>query len=284
MVLCVLSASVYAQKSDTLITYNFGDNSTKAIARATETYKVYKKDSTWIRTMRNAKNALIKIETFSDEKLKVLNGSFIAYEDGHVSIKGFYRDNKKTGKWARYDVDGQLKETKEFDQDELNGTYITYWKNGNVKISWNFIDGQRVGEWKILYENGNLALKESYSTKSKLIDSTYLDIEGKPVKRVDIMTEPSFPGGLKKFYRYLAKNTRYPVDAQELRIQGKVYLSFWVSKTGALADIKAIASPSASISAEAIRVMQQSPYWIPATLFGNPTDVCYNIDINFTLS
>lgn len=280
----MLTVSTYAQKSDTLITYNFGDNGTKAVAKPTETYKVYKKDSVWIRKTLDDKNVPTKIETFSDEKLKVLNGSYIAYEKGHVAIKGSYHDNKKTGQWTRYDVDGQLKETKEFNQDKLNGAYITYWKNGNVKISWNFKDGERVGEWKILYENGNPALKENYSAKNKLIDSTYLDIEGKPVQRRDIITEPSFPGGFKKFYRYLAKNVRYPADAQELRIQGKVYLSFWVSKTGKLEDIEATSSPAVSISEEGIRVMQQSPYWIPATLFGNPTDVCYSIDINFTLS
>lgn len=282
IVFTFISFHVFAQKSDTLITYNFGDY-TKSVAKTKETYQVYKKDSVWIKATFNAKRAIVKKETFADKKLKSLNGEYEEYNNDKVSLKGFYRNNNKTGLWMSYDVDGKLKESKVYQENLLNGLYNTYWKNGAIKISGNYIDGKKIGEWKILYENGNLALKEQYDSKNKLIDSTYLDIEGNTVAKADVSTEPSFPGGIRQFYVYLSKNIKYPAEDHRTKTQGKVYLSFIVSKTGTIEDIKIISSPSTTLSEEAIRVTEQSPYWIPGTLFGHPIAVSYNININFTL-
>lgn len=273
-----------AQKSDTLITYNFGDNYYKATAKAAESYKVYKKDSLWIRKTFNGKQALTKTEIFSDKKLKTLNGEYLEYEDGKVSLKGFYLNNKKTGLWTSFDADDKPKETKTFKEDELNGAYASYWKDGSPKTSGNYTDDKKTGEWKINYENGKLALKELYDARNKVTDSTYLDIDGDPVAKADITTEPSFPGGMKKFYMYLGKSIRYPLEARNSKAQGKVYLSFLVSSTGKIEGIKVISAPHISLAEEAIKVMEQSPDWIPATLFGKPVTVPYNININFTIN
>jgi len=279
--LSFLSISVFAQKSDTLITYNFGNYETKAIA--TESYKVYKKDNVYIRTTFDNRKAITKIETFADKKLKVLNGEYLEYKDGQVVLKGLYLENKRSGLWTNFGINGKPKEAMVYQDNKLNGTYTSYWKNGAVKVSGNYVDGKKVGEWKILYETGSLALKESYDSKNKLTDSTYLDLEGKTVQKADITTEPSFPGGMKQFYMYLAKNIRYPVEAHQSRSEGKVYLSFMVSRSGKIEDVKIISSPALSLSEEAIRVTKLSPDWISATLFGNPVEMPYNIDINFTL-
>lgn len=275
--------SAYAQKSDTLITYSFGDNGTRAVRRATETYKLHKTDSTWVRTTFNANKVAVKTETFSDKQLNNLNGEYFEYDQGHVALKGFYLDNQKNGQWTKLDGDEKPEEVKTYQKDKLNGAYTTYWKDGTPKISGTYVDGKKVGEWKIMYENGNLALKESYDEKSKLTDSAYFDRNGKAVKKADVTTEPSFPGGMKQFYVYLSRNVRYPAEAHRYKIQGKVYLSFMISPTGKVEHVKVISSPDASLSQEAIKVTQQSPDWIPATLFGNPVSVGYSIDINFTL-
>jgi TonB family protein len=282
IVFSFISINAFAQKSDTLMTYSFGDY-TKTVAKTGETYKVYRKDSVWIKTTFNAKHAIVKTETFADKKLKTLNGEYEEYNNEKISVKGFYLDNKKTGLWTIFDLDGKPKESKVYQEDKLNGAYTTYWENGATKISGNYSNGKKLGEWKILYENGNLALKEEYDSKNKVTDSAYLAIDGKPVSKADVSTEPFFPGGMKQFYVYLSRNIRYPVEDHRAKTQGKVYLSFTVNKTGTIEDIKIISSPSASLSEEAIRVTQQSPNWIPGTLFGNPIAVSYNININFTL-
>jgi len=42
--------------------------------------------------------------------------------------------------------------------------------------------------------------------------------------------QPTFPGGMDKFYVYLSKSIRYPAAAQEINIQGKVFVSFIIEK------------------------------------------------------
>ena len=47
---------------------------------------------------------------------------------------------------------------------------------------------------------------------------------------------PEFPGGDLALRKYIANAIKYPVIAQENGIQGKVYVTFVVSKTGKVTD------------------------------------------------
>jgi TonB family protein len=94
---------------------------------------------------------------------------------------------------------------------------------------------------------------------------------------------PQFPGGTQAFYRFLMTNIRYPATAFEKHIQGKVFLTFVIEKDGGLTDIKVIRSVSPDIDAEALRVMNMSPKWVPGIQNGKPVRVMYTIPISFTL-
>jgi protein TonB len=52
--------------------------------------------------------------------------------------------------------------------------------------------------------------------------------------------EPTFPGGIEMFYKFLQYNIRYPAKAFENKIQGKVFVSFVIEKDGSLTDIKVV--------------------------------------------
>lgn len=97
-------------------------------------------------------------------------------------------------------------------------------------------------------------------------------------------TQPSFQGGMKKFYEYLAKNIKYPEQALKKGIQGKVFLSYIVEKDGSLSQIKVEKAAGSGLDEEALRVMKASPNWVAGTIKGVPVRVKYNIPISFTLS
>lgn len=101
---------------------------------------------------------------------------------------------------------------------------------------------------------------------------------------VSLETQPSFPGGMDKFYQYLGKAVKYPAEAQKNNIQGKVFLSFTVEKDGTLSDIKVEKKLEPSLDAEAIRIVKASPKWIPGKQEGKPVRVKYNLPISFSLS
>ncbi|MEQ7801566.1 energy transducer TonB [Pedobacter sp. ASV1-7] len=97
-------------------------------------------------------------------------------------------------------------------------------------------------------------------------------------------TQPTYPGGMDKFYNYLSKAIRYPAMAQEQNIQGKVFLSFIIEKNGTLTDIKIERKLGYGTDEEAVRVLKASPRWIPGIQNGKPVRVKYNIPISFALS
>ena len=103
----------------------------------------------------------------------------------------------------------------------------------------------------------------------------------------EIMTlevQPSFPGGMDKFYNYLNKSIKYPPMAAEANIQGKVFVSFVVEKDGSLTDIHIIRNLGGGTDEEAVRVLKASPPWLPGIQNGRQVRVKYNIPISFKLS
>lgn len=67
-------------------------------------------------------------------------------------------------------------------------------------------------------------------------------------------------------------------------MQGKVFLSFIVEKSGELSDIKITRGLGNGTDEEAVRVLTNSPKWIPGTSNGQTVRVKYNINVNFTLN
>ena len=75
-----------------------------------------------------------------------------------------------------------------------------------------------------------------------------------------------FPGGESKFRLYLMDRMRYPVRCQEEGISGRVRVQFVVEVDGRISDIRIIEQCKScpEFEKEAIRVIRQSPRWIPA--------------------
>lgn len=94
---------------------------------------------------------------------------------------------------------------------------------------------------------------------------------------------PKFPGGLQGLMQYLAKNIKYPTDAQQSKTQGRVVLQMIVNKDGRVISPKIIQSVSPSLDAEAIRIVLNMPRWEPGKDNGEPAAVQYTLPITFTL-
>ena len=95
---------------------------------------------------------------------------------------------------------------------------------------------------------------------------------------------PAFQGGMEKFYKYLAANCKYPAEAVKNNIQGKVLLSFIVEKDGTISEVKVVKSLGSGTDEEAVRLLENSPKWKPATRGNKPVRVKYDVPINFALS
>lgn len=94
---------------------------------------------------------------------------------------------------------------------------------------------------------------------------------------------PEFPGGEKALRSYVGNAVKYPAVAQENGIQGKVYVTFVVSKDGNVANAKIARGVDPSLDAEALRVVNGLPKWQPGKQKGQAVNVSYTIPINFAL-
>lgn len=99
----------------------------------------------------------------------------------------------------------------------------------------------------------------------------------------DVEQMPQFPGGDNGLFKYLAESIRYPVDAQESGIQGRVICQFVIDENGQVNDVKVVRGVDASLDAEAIRVIKAMPKWTPAIHRGKNVSVQYTLPINFRL-
>ena len=95
---------------------------------------------------------------------------------------------------------------------------------------------------------------------------------------------PSFPEGMPAFYEYIKNNLKYPQEASELGIEGRVYLSFVINQAGETEDVKVVKGLGGGCSEEAIRILKASPKWNPGIQRGKPVKVRMIIPILFKLT
>ena len=92
---------------------------------------------------------------------------------------------------------------------------------------------------------------------------------------------PEFNGGMGALMQYLSDNIRYP---EEKDIQGRVIVRFVVGKDGSISNAQVVKSVHPSFDAEALRIINNMPKWIPGTQNGKPVNVKYVVPINFKSS
>lgn len=104
-------------------------------------------------------------------------------------------------------------------------------------------------------------------------------------KIYDVVEElPGFPGGVGAMMDFLAKNIKYPVDAQRANKEGRVIVVFVVEKDGMISSARIARSVYPSLDAEALRVVKAMPKWTPGKQKGKPVRVKFNIPVLFQLT
>ena len=95
---------------------------------------------------------------------------------------------------------------------------------------------------------------------------------------------PQFPGGETELLKYIGTNLKYPVEAQQKGIQGRILVRFIVNKKGEVANPKVIRGLDPDIDKEGLRVVNSLPEWIPGELNGEKVSVYYVLPITFKLT
>ena len=107
---------------------------------------------------------------------------------------------------------------------------------------------------------------------------------GEDEKVFDVVEKmPEYPGGIEKLFEYLSQNIRYPKEAMEKDIQGRVIVTFVVKKDGSISDVSVVRPIDPLLDEEGLRVINAMPNWTPGMQNGEPVNVKYTVPISFRL-
>ena len=140
--------------------------------------------------------------------------------------------------------------------------------------------GYETRKIKISGQQLKVVLKESSNT-TKLSTTDTSPIEGEILRICENM--PQFPGGERAMLKFIAENTKYPKEAKERGIEGRVMIEVIIDKNGKIREPKIILPNDQSLNNEAMRVVQSMPDWEPGALRGEPKNVRYTIPFRFRI-
>lgn len=184
-------------------------------------------------------------------------------------------------------------------------------KSGTLRL---VVDGQEMTPQKAIETVRGKEIKNSINTLSdgttELLVTTSVP-DDKVYDKPEVL--PEYPGGTDKFWGYLREAVKYPQEAQEWGVQGRIHVEFIVEKDGSISNVKLITgadklkeivviaykpkddSPEEirkenedkgriALQEEAIRVVKAMPKWKPGTVGGKPVRTKFVLPIMFRLS
>lgn len=111
-----------------------------------------------------------------------------------------------------------------------------------------------------------------------------LDKLGEILPYSAVEAKPSFNGGdANAFVKYVQENIKYPENALENDIEGKVTVNFVVDAKGNICNAKVVRGVDDELDAEALRVVSSAPAWVPAKQGGKNVPVNCSIPVTFKI-
>jgi protein TonB len=116
----------------------------------------------------------------------------------------------------------------------------------------------------------------------------FTDVESLSIKKgnagdPEVDKQPEFKGGMEALFSYMMEEVKYPKEAANAGVEGKVFVEFTVTKEGKIKDAKVAKGAEESLDKEALRVVNAMPDWTPGEKDGKKVDVKMTLPIAFKL-
>ncbi|HEY0897246.1 MAG TPA: TonB family protein [Sphingobacteriaceae bacterium] len=216
--------------------------------------------------------------------------SMLTYKNGKPSGTGYYyHPNSRIAKIIEFGDNSAAKVIAVYDTAGVqtvvdgNGYAKEFDENSGVEEEGQYVDGQKNGTWKGRATRANYRFEENYQA-GKLTEGFSTTSEGTRYRYDELSQLPVYPLGAKGFGTFLGRNIKYPPEARDQRVTGKVVLQLTVKEDGSLEDVIVAVPVHPSLDAEARRVLRLSPDWKPGTERGIPLPFTIRMPIYFQLS
>ena len=218
--------------------------------------------------------------------------SYLTLGESSVSEFGVETDNVAMIKNESSDDNGKGKLTIRGMQDSITGKPLIV--IDGVKMSKDFnlneIDPHEIESMTILKnQNATSQYGEDgkdgviiISKKKNDVDNTE-QVEPKEEIFVVVEDQPEFPGGNQAMMEFLSNNIKYPAEAKEKGIQGRVIVNYVVEKDGSISEAQIVRGVDPMLDSEAIRVIESMPKWKPGKLRGKEVRVRFTLPVVFRI-
>ena len=183
-----------------------------------------------------------------------------------------FTNGKGRGLMLRYYENGLLHDSTFFDSI------------GNITFRYSFYDTLKMELKEFLPNSDSVHTLYHYFENGKLMAHIYFDsvlnksvTEGFDTNGIKVhgyvyLKEAEFPGGAQAWTNFLVHHLKTNVPARRGARVGKytVIVDFLVDKKGIVSDVSSEDDPGFGSKEEAIRVIRNSPKWIPAIQFNEP--------------
>lgn len=247
-----------------------------------------------------------RLGTVSKFPVLVLEGAVTEfYSNGKRKNVEHYANNKLIGEGYYYYENGNFMEHRSYLDKPIENTFYKTMQyadstgkflldeNGTGKVdnialgseeifSRSYLNGLKNGEWIEYIEEEKITRKEVYEN-GKFVKGKRITDEGEIIEYNKYEELPSFTGGLEGFGKFLSRNLRYPTNAKQNNIQGRVFLQFVIEADGSLTEEKVVRGIGGGCDQEALRVIRLSPKWNPGIHRGKAVRVSYTVPIVFQI-
>jgi TonB family protein len=196
------------------------------------------------------------------------------YENGNLCESSTYKDNARVGVVTYYYETGIPKEKLEFiDKKTLHRQHYTedgkeLLANGNGMLTAKDDDGETIYTAVKDYE-----YFKCYKLKTAK-DTVFLTAQ----------KVAEYPGGVSQLSVDIGRKMTYPKRARKAGIEGTVYVSFVINKTGKIEDVQIVKGFDTECDEEAMRVISELKTWTPAIERGKVVKSRYVLPLKFSLS
>jgi TonB family protein len=164
---------------------------------------------------------------------------------------------------------------------DLNGNYTLPAQQPDASLVFSYLGYQSNEVIPAGKELVNVVLTEDPTQLSEVVV-----VSQRPADKADDLNGPVVRlaepfGGRKAYDKYLEKNLRYPVQALENKIKGRVTIEFTVATDGSLGDFSVIRGLGYGCDDEVIRLVKEGPKWFPTTQDDIPVESNVRVRMKF---
>lgn len=164
-----------------------------------------------------------------------------------------------------------------------NKTVVNWYESGQIKSVINYTNYKYNGSLTTFWENGNPRREDIYKM-GKLINGKCFDNNGNKTAYYNYEILPAFKGGLNSLYSFINNELKYPEEALENDLTGKVIVYLTINEFGKIIATKIIKGSTACLNNEALRIVNKMPEWNAGKIDGESAKMEIGLPILFNIA